>query len=322
MGGMWGACDDGAATEALNTGLDEGINFFDTAQVYGNGRSETLVGNVIRKRKSRDKVFLATKIPPKNYQWPAVPGSNVQNIFPASWIRKMTEASLKNLQTDCIDLQQLHVWSPDWLNQGDWLEALQSLRREGKIRYIGISVNDHEPETALDIVTSGLIDSIQVIYNIFDQSSAENLFPACEKHKVAVIARVPFDEGSLTGFLHPALEFPKRDWRKHYFSGNRLKETYERVEKLKLLLDLDTPTLPALALKFCLGHPVVTTVIPGMRRKMHVQASAQVSGAKALSPRVLEKLKSHQWKRNFYPLQTSAACPRVLDSGRSIQEKN
>lgn len=301
MGGMWGACDDAAATEALNTGLDCGITFFDTAYVYGDGHSETLIGNVVRKRKMRDKVFIATKVPPKNEQWPAKMGSDVRDIFPASWIREMTETSLKNLQTDFLDLQQLHVWAPNWQGQGDWLEEVQKLKQEGKIRYFGISINDHQPDTALELVASGLIDSVQVIFNIFDQSPVENLLPLCEKHKVSVIARVPFDEGSLTGALTPTTQFPKRDWRKHYFSGSRLEETCARVEKLKGFLDADTPTLPDLALKFCLGFPAVTTVIPGMRKKTHVLSCAKVSEMKPLASKILSDLKTHAWLRSFYP---------------------
>ena len=303
MGGMWGACDDAAATEALNVGLDCGITFFDTAYVYGDGHSETLIGNVVRKRKVRDKVFIATKVPPKNYQWPAKMGSNVREIFPASWIREMTDASLKNLQTDYVDLQQLHVWAPNWQGQGDWLEEIQKLKQEGKIRYFGISINDHQPDTALELVSSGLIDSVQVIFNIFDQSPAEKLLPLCEKHKVSVIARVPFDEGSLTGSLTPTMQFPKRDWRKHYFSGDRLRETCGRVEKLKNFLNSETPTLPDLALKFCLGFSAVTTVIPGMRKKSHVQSSARVSQSASLPKEILQALKSHQWIRSFYPVR-------------------
>lgn len=301
MGGMWGACDDASATEALNVGLDNGIDFFDTAYVYGNGHSETLIGNVVRKQRVRDRVFIATKVPPKNNQWPAKPGSDVREIFPAPWIREMTEASLRNLQTDFVDLQQLHVWAPNWQGQGDWLEEIQRLKREGKIRHFGISINDHQPDTALELVASGLIDSVQVIFNIFDPSPAEKLLPLCAQKGVAVIVRVPFDEGGLTGTLTPTTQFPRRDWRKHYFSGDRLKETCERVERLKTFLDSETPTLPELALKFCLGFSAVTTVIPGMRKKNHVISCARVSDSNPFSSQTLSDLRSHAWPRNFYP---------------------
>ncbi len=300
MGSMWGARDDAQAVAALNKGLDLGISFFDTAYVYGDGHSETLIGNVIRKRKVSDQVAVATKVPPKDYQWPAKVGSDVTKIFPASWIREITETSLKNLQRDCVDLQQLHVWAPNWLGEGDWLEELQKLKKEGKIRYFGISINDHQPDTALELVASGLIDSVQVIYNVFDQTPAEKLLPLCQKHNVGMIVRVPFDEGGLTGTLTPDTQFSKKDWRKNYFGGTRLRETCKHVEKLRPLLDEDTQTISDLALKFCLSHPAVSTVIPGMRRPEHVLRNTAVSNGQTLSSQFLLQLQQHTWPRNFY----------------------
>ncbi len=300
IGGMWGACDDAKATESLNLALDLGINFFDTAYVYGDGHSEALIGNVVRKRKVRDKVFIATKVPPKDHEWPASHRSKAEDIFPASWIRSLTEKSLKNLQTETVDLQQLHVWSHTWQGHGDWLEELQKLKKEGKIRWVGISINDHEPDTALKIVRSGVIDSVQVIHNIFDQSPEAKLFPLCQEKKVAVIVRVPFDEGGLTGKLTPNTVFPKGDWRKYYFKGDRLRETCERANRLKSLLTDDMPALPELALKYVLSFPAVSTVIPGMRKPEHVRANAAASEGKPLPDEILEGLKKHAWLRNYY----------------------
>lgn len=301
MGGMWGARDDTLARESLNLFLDLGGNFFDTAYAYGDGHSERLIGEVIKKRGGRDKVFIATKVPPKDHNWPARVGSRADDIFPAQWIRKITEKSLKNLDVECVDLQQLHVWASNWLGCGDWLSELERLRKEGKIRWVGISINDHEPETALEVVRSGAIDSVQVIYNLFDQSPAEGLLPLCRKHQVAVIARVPFDEGSLTGSLTPEIRFPKGDWRRFYFKGERLKETCDRVERLKTFLGGEVKTISELALKFCLAHPAVSTVIPGMRRPDHVRANCAVSDGKPLSEGTVKGLKAHAWPRNFYP---------------------
>lgn len=301
MGGMWGPCDDKLAVESLNLSLDLGINFFDTAYVYGDGHSETLIGNVVRKRKIRDKIYIATKIPPKDYHWPAKSGSDVAQIFPASWIREMTEKSLKNLQTETVDLQQLHVWAANWKDQGHWLEELKKLQKEGKIRHIGISINDHEPDSALELVASGLIDSVQVIYNIFDQTPATKLLPLCQKEGVGVIVRVPFDEGGLTGTLTPETTFGKKDWRRFYFKGEKLKQTCERAERLKSFLGEEAATLPELALKFCLAHPAVSTVIPGMRRPEHVRQNSAISNEKSLSPKTIAGLQANAWPRNFYP---------------------
>lgn len=301
MGSMWGPRDDKAATEALNLAVDLGINFFDTAYVYGDGHSEQLIGNVVRKRKIRDKVFIATKVPPKDYHWPARAGSDVRKIFPASWIREMTEKSLKNLGTDTVDLQQLHVWASNWFHQGDWRDELMKLQKEGKVRWFGISINDHDPDTALEIVKSGLIDSVQVIYNIFDQTPAEKLLPLCREHRAGVIVRVPLDEGGLSGRLTPETKFDAKDWRRLYFTGGRLKETCDRVEKLKSFLDDEVQSIPELALKYCLSHPAVSTVIPGMRKPEHVQANCSASDGKPLSEKTLKALKQHAWPRNFYP---------------------
>ena len=299
MGGMWGPRDDKLAKEALNLSLDLGVNFFDTAYVYGDGHSEQLIGEVVNERKVREKVFIATKVPPKDYHWPARTGSDVRSTFPASWIRSITEKSLRNLGVDCVDLQQLHVWASCWFQQGDWLEELQKLRKEGKVRWFGISINDHEPDTALGLVASGLVDSVQVIYNIFEQTPERALFPACQAHGVAVIARVPFDEGSLTGAFTRETVFHPDDWRARYFGGDRLRETVERVDRLKPLVGGDTKSLAQAALKFCLAHPAVSTVIPGMRRIAHVEDNVAASGS-PLSAEQLRQLRAHAWPRNFY----------------------
>lgn len=299
MGGMWGPRDDKSAKESLHLALDLGVDFFDTAYVYGDGHSEQLIGKVISERKVREKVFIATKVPPKDYHWPARVGSEVNPVFPGRWIREITEKSLKNLGVDCVDLQQLHVWASCWFQQGDWLEEFQKLRKEGKVRWFGISINDHEPNTALELVRSGLIDSVQVIYNLFDQTPAEKLLPLCREHRVAVIVRVPLDEGGLTGTLTPKTTFHKEDWRRSYFKGDRLRETCERVERLKPLLDGEVKTISELALKFTLSHPAVSTVIPGMRRPAHVHSNCAVSDGKTLSEATLSRLSHHAWPRSF-----------------------
>lgn len=298
IGGGWGPRDDPQAVAALRRALDEGVNFFDTALAYGSGRSERLIAGVLRE--SGEEAVVATKVPPKNREWPARHDAPLNEVFPRDWIVRCTEKSLGNLGRDCLDLQQLHVWSPRWLHETEWLEALQTLRQAGKIRFIGVSVNDHEPDAALDLVRNGWVDALQVIYNIFDQSPQDRLFPLAQQSHVGILARCPFDEGSLTGQFRLDTEFHPDDWRAEYFRENRLRETVRRVESLKSLLGSDDESLSQTALRFCLSHPAVSTVIPGMRRPQWVQQNCQVSNGKYLTADELERLKAQRWDRNFY----------------------
>lgn len=299
MGSMWGAKDDAEALASLRRSLELGVNFIDTALVYGHGHSEQLIGQVLKDTGSN--AFVATKIPPKNGQWPGRPFVALDDVFPKDHIISCTEKSLKNLGREFIDLQQLHVWNDPWLEDRQWLKALQKLKKQGKIRYFGVSINDHDPSTALKLVATGLIDSVQVIYNIFDQSPETELFPLCQKHKVAVIARVPFDEGSLTGTLTTSTTFPHNDWRRLYFTPERLPEICDRVNQLKFLIRDEITSLPQAALKFILSHPAVTTVIPGMRKVKHVEDCCKASDGLLLRQNELSQLKNHAWPRNFYP---------------------
>ena len=298
-GDVWGPSDDAQARDALGRALELGVNFFDTAYIYGSGHSEKLLGGALRR--SRPPVFVATKVPAKNMEWPADPKTPILKAFPTDWILRCTDVSLKRLGLERIDLQQLHVWTDSWVGAEEWRKAADQLKRAGKIRCFGVSVNDHEPESVLKLVATGEIDSVQVIYNLFDPSAAEKLFPLCQEHGVAVIARVPFDEGSLTGAFTRETRFPRGDWRAGYFRGERLKETCERVEKLKVqFLRPGIPSLSALALKFVLAHPAVSTVIPGMRKVPHVEANCAVSDGQPLTVEELKRLKEHAWPRNFY----------------------
>jgi len=302
MGGYWGPRDDRAAIDALIHYLELGGNFIDTAWVYGEGHSESLISSALRE--SGHSAYIATKIPPKNWQWPGRAASTLDQTFPAEHIEDYLHKSLTNLRADSVDLIQLHVWNDTWLGekQEDELRQLSDkLKSEGKIRHFGISINDHDPDSALKMVASGLVDSVQVIHNIFDQSPESKLFPLCQKMNVGVIARVPFDEGSLAGALSPEMVFHKKDWRRHYFTPERLIETCQRVEKLKALLGEEAATLPQLALRYNLSHPAVSTVIPGMRRISHVDSNCAVGDGRRLSPVLLEELKKHIWLRNFYP---------------------
>ena len=297
FGGWWGRRDDRSAVSSIEKAIEQGVNFFDTALVYGDGHSEQLLGKSLRKY--RDKVVIATKIPPKNFRWPADPKTPIQSAFPKKWMLECTQKSLKNLGLDFIALQQLHVWTDSWFDPRDWQEGAEELKKQGLIQAFGVSVNDHAPETALKLVASGKIDTVQVIYNLFDQSPQKELFPLCQKRNIGVIARVPFDEGSLTGTFTLKTKFSTGDWRQKYFKGERFKETVGRVERLKELLEQYGELLPEAALRFCIADPAVTTVIPGMRKPEHVSSNTRVPERK-LPEELIEKLKSHAWKRNFY----------------------
>jgi aryl-alcohol dehydrogenase-like predicted oxidoreductase len=295
---FWVGARDEESIAALHAAIDAGVNFIDTALAYGQGHSESLVGCVVRARSER--VYVATKVSPLNQHWPALPGDRLQEAFPPSYIIESTEESLRHLGLDCIDLQQLHVWRDEWLRDESWLEALQQLKEEGKIRAIGVSINDHEPESALQVVQSGVVDAVQVIYNIFDQSPTRALFAACLKHEVGVIARCPFDEGSLTGMVTSQTTFPEGDWRNDYFRDERKAMVENRLAPIKAYLGAEARTLPELALRFCLSHPVVSTVIPGMRTCRHVLDNVAVSDGRSLSEGLLTSLKRQAWERNFY----------------------
>lgn len=297
-GSMWVGAKDDESIAALHAAIEAGVNFIDTALVYGDGHSETLVGQVVRARSER--IYVATKVPPKNEHWPALPGDCVANTFPSAYIVDCTEQSLRNLKLDCIDLQQLHVWRDEWMEDQSWLETLRKLKAQGKVRAIGVSINDHEPDSALRLVESGVIDTVQVIYNIFDQAPAEQLLPACLRHDVGVLVRCPYDEGGLTGTITPETTFPKGDWRHDYFKGDRKAQVAAHVAPLKQLLGPEAGTLPELALRYCLAHPAVSTVIPGMRGRKHVQANCAVSDDRSLSNGLLQELARHAWLRNFY----------------------
>ncbi len=298
-GKMWRGARDEDSLAALRHAIDLGLNFIDTALAYGDGHSEQLVGRVVRE--APEKVYVATKIPPKNWLWPARPGTGIEQVFPYDYIIECTEKSLKNLGLEAVDLQQLHVWNPEWIDRDEWKRGLEDLKKSGKARAVGISINDHQPDTALEIIKTGLIDTVQVIYNIFDQSPEENLFSLCQEQKIGVLARVPLDEGGLTGSITPETTFPPGDWRAIYFKGDRKRQVAERVAALRRDLEGVEGTLAEIALRFCISHPAVTAVIPGMRRIETVESSCSVSDAGPLDEATLKILKRHAWKRNFYP---------------------
>jgi aryl-alcohol dehydrogenase-like predicted oxidoreductase len=298
--GMWGLAgwtgsDASEIKEALDHAVDLGCNFFDTAWGYGEGKSEQVLAQLL-KRFNNKRLYAATKIPPKNFKWPAQPSYTLEECFPASHIIEYTEKSLKNLSVECIDLQQFHVWNDGWATQDEWKQAVEKLKKDGKINHIGISVNRWEPDNVLNTLKTGFIDAVQVIYNIFDQGPETNLFPLCRQLNVGVIARVPFDEGSLTGTLTKETVFPKDDWRSTYFVPENLIPTIDRVDALKSLVPPGM-TMPEMALRFILSNDDVHTIIPGMRKMKNVTSNMSSSDGKKLDQALCSKLKTHRWDR-------------------------
>lgn len=295
IGGIqWTGGDDQEARRALNLAIDQGLNFIDTALAYGGGHSEQLVGEVARSR--GETITIATKIPPKNMTWPAkaVP---LEEVFPSDYIIECTEKSLRNLGVETIDLQQFHVWHDDWADRPEWVEPLIKLREQGKVRYFGISINDYQPANVIKALRTGRIDAVQVIYNIFEQAPQDELFPVCQELNIGVLARVPFDEGGLTGAIKPDTVFPQDDFRSWFFRGDRKQKVFDRVEKLKALLGEEAASLPELALRFTLSRDAVSTVIPGMRSTRHVTSNTACSDGRRLSPELLDRLKAFAWDR-------------------------
>jgi len=245
-------------------------------------------------------IYVATKIPPKNQVWPAPSGVPVSETFPAEHVIACTEQSLSNLGLERIDVQQFHVWSDEWVNQGDWLEAVQKLKKQGKIHSFGVSINDHQPENAIRLIETGAVDVVQVIYNIFDQGPEDKLFPACEQHQVGVIARVALDEGGLTGKITPDTKFEAGDFRSGYFRDDRKEQVYKRVQNIVSDLDVPIDQMAETALRYVLSNPAVSTVIPGMRSVRNVERNCQIGDGCGLPPDQVKKLKNHRWARNFY----------------------
>ena len=296
MGG-WTGSEDAESHRALDRAVALGCSFFDTAFAYGMGRSEKLLGELLTRNAGR-KLYIATKVPPKNWKWPGRAETPISDVFPADHVRELTEKSLANLGVDSLDLQQFHVWSDAWVDDDGWKRAVDDLRSEGLIRGFGISVNRWEPANVLKALRTGLVDSVQVVYNIFDQNPEDELFPACRELDVAVIARVPFDEGSLTGTLTRDSTWPEGDWRNIYFTADNLAQTLERVDRVRTLLP-EGMDLPEMALRFVLTHPAISTVIPGMRKVRNVERNLAASDGGTLPADLVKALRQHRWERTY-----------------------
>jgi aryl-alcohol dehydrogenase-like predicted oxidoreductase len=298
--GMWGMgewknSDDEESSSSLQLGLDLGCNFFDTAWIYGRGKSEKLLRKLVRANPDK-KLYMATKIPPKNFKWPSKREHLLEDCFPPDHIHRYVEKSLENIGVNSIDLIQLHTWEDLWLKDDRWIKKLLELKDQEIVHAIGISLNRWEPWNGIKAVESGLLDAVQVIYNIFDQNPEDELFPACKKHDVAVIARVPFDEGTLTGGLTKDSTWPDGDWRNTYFVPENLDSSVEHAEALRPLVP-EGMTMAEMALRFILNEPVVSTIIPGMRKRKHVEANIATSDTGPLEEPLMVELKKHRWDR-------------------------
>jgi len=299
--GMWGMAgwtgsDDAESLQSLQRAVDLGCNFFDTAWAYGAGHSEELLGRLLRANPNK-RLYAATKIPPKNQKWPSRREFTLDECYPPEHIEEFVHRSLKNLGVEAIDLIQFHTWEDDWVADDRWARKIDDLKRQGLVRAAGISINRWEPANGVRAVRAGLVDAVQVIYNIFDQNPEDELFPACREHDVGVIARVPFDEGTLTGNLTKHSKWPAGDWRNTYFVPENLNASVDRAEALKPLLPPGM-TLPEMALRFILMNETVSTIIPGMRKTRHVEANLGASDKGPLPPALHAELRKHRWERH------------------------
>ena len=297
MWGMagWTGSEDQESLASLDRAVELGCNFFDTAWAYGDGHSEQLLAKLL-KRHTGKRLYSATKIPPKNRRWPARPEYSLDDVYPPEYIREYTEKSLTNIGVSTIDLQQFHVWSDTWAADDRWQRAASLLKEEGLVRAVGISINRWQPANVLRALDSGLIDAVQVVYNVLDQNPEDELFPYCREHDIAVIARVPFDEGSLAGSLTPTSTWPAGDFRNIYFRPENLIPTLDRIGRLRPAVPRDM-SMPEMALRHILQSPDVSTVIPGMRKLTHVEQNIGASDGRQLSATLMDELKKHRWDR-------------------------
>jgi aryl-alcohol dehydrogenase-like predicted oxidoreductase len=297
--GEWSGSKDEDSLQALQLAVDLGCNFFDSAWAYGNGKSDSLLGQIIARHKGK-RLYSASKIPPKNDKWPASPKDRYQDVFPADHVFRYADLIRQKLGTDSIDLLQFHVWDDSWADEPEFRKTAERLKRDKWIRFFGLSLNRWEPWNGPKAIRTGLIDAVQVIYNIFDQSPEDELFPACKELNIGVIARVPLDEGSLGGKMTLQTKFPADDWRAKYFGPENLSNTIPRVEKLKAMLPPEM-SLPEMALRFILSNPVVSTTIVGMRKPEHVRQNSAMSDAGPLEPALVQTLRPHRWDRKPKP---------------------
>ncbi len=307
--GMWGLAgwtgsEDTETMQSLRRAVELGCNFFDTAWAYGDGKSEEILAKILKEYKNNSGVggpdkhlYVATKIPPKNRRWPSTRTFTLDDCYPPEYVQEYVEKSLKNLDVDTIDLMQFHTWEDRWLNDERLRRTIEDMKKSGKVRAVGPSINRWEPCNGIRAVLEDQADAVQVIYNIFDQNPEDALFPICRMRDVGVIARVPFDEGTLTGTLTMDSKWPAGDWRNTYFVPENLKSSVEHAEALRRLIPAGS-TMPEMALRFILSNPDVSTIIPGMRKIKNVEANCAASVAGPLPGDLKTKLRAHRWDRN------------------------
>ncbi len=300
-GDSWGKMDDEVSVRTMHQALDKGINFIDTAQAYGDGHSERLIGRVLSERSAGERIYVASKIPPfGKLWWVGRDYDDIQQFYPASYLRERVEFSLRNLGVEAVDLMQLHTWTVGFNQYDEWHETLERLREEGKILAYGISASEQNPQDVTPLVEQGRLDAVQVIHNIFEQRTGESVLEPCGANDVGAIVRVPLDEGALTGKFKEDTRFPKGDFRRHYFKGNNIAVTVRRVEKIRQWKDEYLPQLSMveLALLFALGRKDVSTVIVGMKNEQQLEANVKVGGMPLLDPEVSEEMKQFKWTRD------------------------
>ena len=300
---MWVGAEDDESLRSLKAARDAGVNFFDTALAYGDGHSEQLIAKAFGK--SPD-VIIASKVPPQNMQWGVRAGSPLANSFPKQYVLDSLDQTLKNLGRDSIDVYQFHTWIDDWATNAEWQETVHAMKKSGKSKFVGISIQNHQPSNILKALDTGLVDTVQVIHNIFDQSPEDELFPYAEKNNIGIIVRVPFDEGSLTGNINPETKFPEGDFRNIYFEGDRKRDVWDRIQDMTEELNFDVAKMPEYALRYILSQSAVSTIIPGMRNTKHVSANAAASDLGPLPADVVKKLHRYRWVRDYYTFDKPA----------------
>jgi aryl-alcohol dehydrogenase-like predicted oxidoreductase len=294
---MWVGAEDEESLKSLKAARDAGVNFFDTALAYGDGHSEKLLSKAFGK--SSD-VIIASKVPPINKVWAIKSGSPLQKTFPKKYVLDSLDETLKNLGRDSVDIYQFHTWIDDWASQPEWQETAREMKKSGKARFVGISVQNHQPANVIKALETGLVETVQVIHNIFDQSPEDELYPYAQKNSIGIIVRVPFDEGSLTGKINPETRFPEGDFRNIYFAGERKRDVWDRIQGITEDLNIDVAQMPEYALRYILAQPAVSTIIPGMRNTKHVQANVAASDLGPLPAETVKQLHKYRWVRDYY----------------------